>query len=48
LRLSRRLESGIGVIDVRGSDGHPPYVIRWADGHEGICIPGPEARIAQR
>jgi hypothetical protein len=34
------------IIDVRGQDGTPPYLIRWSDGHEGVCVPGPEARIA--
>lgn len=32
------------VIDVRGAEGAPPYVVRWDDGHEGICFPGPETR----
>jgi hypothetical protein len=33
------------VLDVRGPDGAPPYVVRWTDGHEGIFYPGPEARV---
>ncbi len=33
------------VVGVRGEDGHPPYLIRWEDGHEGLCFPGPEARV---
>lgn len=33
------------VIEVHGAEGTPPYVIRWDDGHEGICCPGPEMRI---
>lgn len=33
------------VLDVRGPDGAPPYLVRWVDGHEGICYPGPEARV---
>jgi hypothetical protein len=33
------------VLEVKGSDGHPPYVVRWEDGHEALCYPGPEARV---
>ena len=29
------------VIEVRGEDGEPPYVVRWSDGHEGLVFPGP-------
>jgi hypothetical protein len=33
------------VIEVRGADGGPPYVVRWHDGHEGLFFPGPDAHI---
>jgi Domain of unknown function (DUF1918) len=33
------------VIEVRGEDGAPPYVVRWADGHEGLVYPGPDAHV---
>ena len=33
------------VVGVRGKDGTPPYVVRWADGHEGLTFPGPDAHI---
>ncbi len=33
------------VIDIRGEDGRPPYAIRWEDGHESVCYPGPETRV---
>ena len=23
------------ILEVRGTDGAPPYVVRWPDGHEG-------------
>ena len=38
------------VVEVRGDDGAPPYVVRWDDGHEGLMFPGPDAHIvpAQR
>ena len=22
------------IVEVRGEDGAPPYVVRWSDGHE--------------
>lgn len=33
------------VAEVHSTDGAPPYVVRWDDGHQGVCCPGPEARI---
>jgi hypothetical protein len=29
------------VLEVRGADGAPPYLVRWSeDGHEGLFYPG--------
>ncbi len=34
------------VIDVRGPDGGPPYLVRWGDsGHASLFVPGPDASI---
>ncbi|MEU1899729.1 DUF1918 domain-containing protein [Nocardiopsis dassonvillei] len=33
------------VIEVRGSDGEPPYVVRFPDGHESLVYPGPDAVV---
>jgi hypothetical protein len=33
------------VLEVRGADGAPPYVVRWSDGHEGLTFPGPDAHV---
>lgn len=34
------------IIEVRGEDGAPPWVIRWSDtGHEVLFAPGPDAQI---
>jgi len=34
------------VVEVRGADGEPPYLVRWAeDGHEGLFFPGPDAQV---
>ena len=34
------------ILEVRGPDGAPPYVVRWSDGHEGLAYPGPDAHIS--
>jgi hypothetical protein len=28
------------VLEVKGSDGSPPYTVRWSDGHTGLVYPG--------
>ncbi|HEY7260214.1 MAG TPA: DUF1918 domain-containing protein [Trebonia sp.] len=27
------------IVEVRGADGGPPYLVRWADGHESSFFP---------
>jgi Domain of unknown function (DUF1918) len=35
------------VLEVRGTDGGPPYLVRWDDsGHEALFFPGPDAAVA--
>jgi hypothetical protein len=29
------------ILEVRGKDGAPPYMVRWSDGHTGLLYPGP-------
>jgi hypothetical protein len=29
------------VLEVRGANGDPPYLVRWADGRTGLMYPGP-------
>jgi uncharacterized protein DUF1918 len=32
------------VLEVRGADGGPPYLVRWEqDGHEALFFPGSDA-----
>ena len=31
------------VLEARGTDGGPPYVVRWEDGHTSTMFPGPGA-----
>ncbi|MFC9555261.1 DUF1918 domain-containing protein [Rhodococcus sp. NPDC056960] len=34
------------IIEVRHSDGAPPYLVRWIrDGHEALVFPGPDAHV---
>lgn len=34
------------ILEVRGQDGGPPYVVRWSDtGHEGFVFPGPDTVV---
>jgi Domain of unknown function (DUF1876)/Domain of unknown function (DUF1918) len=31
------------ILEIRGSEGAPPYVVRWSNGHTGLIYPGPGA-----
>lgn len=34
------------ILEVRGADGGPPYLVRWADsGHEALFFPGSDAAL---
>jgi hypothetical protein len=33
------------VLEVRGDDGGPPFLVKWQDGHEGLVFPGPDAHV---
>ena len=34
------------ILEVRGADGAPPFLVRWSDnGHEALVYPGPDAEI---
>ena len=33
------------IVEVRGEDGAPPYVVKWSDGHEGLVYPGSDAHV---
>jgi hypothetical protein len=36
------------VLEVRGPNGEPPYLVRWSDGHEGLVFPGPDALVQHK
>jgi Domain of unknown function (DUF1918) len=33
------------IIEVRGSGGQPPYVVRFTDGRENLVYPGPDCVV---
>ena len=34
------------ILEVRGPQGGPPYLVRWSDnGHETLVYPGPDAQV---
>ena len=35
----------VEIVEVRGPDGTPPYVVRHPDGHETLVFPGPDAVV---
>lgn len=36
------------IVEVRGPDGAPPYMVRFADGHESLVYPGPDCIVESR
>lgn len=33
------------IIEIRGQDGEPPYLVRHDDGHEALVFPGTDASV---
>jgi len=33
------------IIEIRGPDGEPPYLVRYSDGHEALVFPGADATV---
>lgn len=33
------------IIEVHGTGGEPPYLVRFDDGHTGLVFPGPDAIV---
>lgn len=33
------------ILEVRGADGGPPYLVRWEEGNEALVFPGPDTTV---
>lgn len=33
------------ILEVRGADGAPPYLVKFNDGHESLVVPGPDCVV---
>ncbi|ETA66299.1 DUF1918 domain-containing protein [Haloechinothrix halophila] len=33
------------IVEVRGEDGNPPFLVRFSDGHESLMYPGPDCEV---
>lgn len=33
------------IVEVRGENGAPPYLVRFEDGHEGLVFPGSDCEV---
>jgi hypothetical protein len=36
------------VVEVRGSAGAPPYLVRWPNGQESVVYPGSDYRVVAK
>jgi hypothetical protein len=42
--VGQREQIGV-IVEVRGTQGDPPYLVRYPDGHETLMYPGPDAVV---
>jgi Domain of unknown function (DUF1918) len=33
------------IIEIRGTEGSPPYLVRWNDGHESMFFPSADTVV---
>lgn len=45
--VGERDRTGI-IIEIKGSGGGPPYIVRFDDGHTGLVFPGPDAVVVPK
>jgi len=36
------------IVEVRGGDGTPPFLVRWRDGHESVFMPSSDTMVEHR
>ncbi|MDP4509014.1 DUF1918 domain-containing protein [Nonomuraea polychroma] len=41
-------DHGGEIVEVKGPDGEPPYMVRFDDGHTGLVFPGPDAVVVHK
>ena len=44
-RVVGRPDQTSEIIEIRGRDGAPPYLVRGDDGHESLVFPGLDASV---
>ena len=44
-RVVGRSDETSEIIEIRGREGAPPYLVRHRDGHEALVIPGADATV---
>ncbi|AYF73081.1 DUF1918 domain-containing protein [Nocardia yunnanensis] len=44
-RTVGRPEHTAEIVEVRGVDGEPPYVVRFPDGRTSLVFPGPDSEV---
>ena len=44
-RTVGRADQRVDIVEVRGADGGPPYLVRHPDGHESVLFPGPDTVV---
>jgi hypothetical protein len=44
-RIVGQADHRLEIVEVRGADGRPPYLVRYEDGHEAVVFPGPDAVV---
>ena len=44
-RVVGRSDEMSEIIEIRGRDGTPPYLVRHQDGHEALVFPGADASV---
>jgi len=53
IRIGGRTVGGIKgqvgeIVEARGPDGEPPYLVQFDNGHEALVYPGPDTRIVEQ
>ena len=44
-RIVGQIDHRATILEVRGVDGGPPYLVRYEDWHETVVVPGPDAVV---